>query len=1038
MNQDLIKLAECLAATLKDDNTIRKAAEEELSKLSQSTQEYLGALLQLISLTHPDITPQIKNSAAINLKKLVKETCDSASITKEQRLYFAVNIFSVLVSGSLDSSVRGSLGYALVPIFASQGEVLSAFQPTLISAMSSGTLSFLGSIKTIKSIYSGFVYNSILYPFFKKLLPSLIDIANKTLKSLASSIRDGDQSLAYEHCEILFEWSTCVNSILEYFDISSKQSLAEIKNIVELSEVFKDIIGVVIPEQSMTAPSIINITANSINIKLNQTKTQIFQCFNLIIQYLIENKKKIVEEESLDKVITSIGLDMPDSPFLNTISEIMPAIASSLGALLFHENFESFLESEYISEYLTELLLILNKLVTDNRFTEYFLNSFQHIIVNICFPLIKSTLSDIETFEESPEEFVALSSDICERQESETVKSTAAQFLEGICSKIDGSLKFLVEIGYEIIDWTITHKDLSSYPNLIHFSNSRILLASEELRIETALISICVVSYAAGKRSDLKKNIENLFRNHLNSLYTNGTGIIKNRLCMLVHYYCEYIFIEDENAFRSLLFIILNCCSPRENPIPSVNAQASETLSFMLQEEEIMIRIYSYIPEIMDSLIQLIPYQNTKSFFEALQEIITTNTSLILPHLSKLVPSLVEKVISQTSIKKTKKNKTSIIVVKCWNIIRALIECKELNSDQVLQLETQFIPLFEYIKAPKEIDFDDDIILFEVSVMRKCQIVTEVGWSIFTQLPFVQDKYDNTFVQLFQILNCYIKYGHSQLSTRPQYLFMISEMCGKCLFAVYKNKINEATNSEAALIYHQMLYTFKGQLNELLPSILAFAILKLTTVVKNDFFKARLLGVILAGFAYDSNQTLSILNTSQTSDGQTYFDYIFSEITKNSNIFKQSYDKKVAISGLSSFFGNPSLTEYLPRVFELMIEILGNSWNLSFRPDLKIDEETSLNSIKETLKDFNSEEMEASLGLTTYLTPLDTFDEYEYFRNLIKSLQQSDLSVLVKHLNKIQLQKLTEIVQSKKVIIGDNPAHTEVRRVLKPRSNKPS
>lgn len=1035
MNQDLIRLATCLSGTLNDDNTLRKAAEEELNQLGKNPQELLPYLLQLISTSHPDLTSQLKNSAAINLKKAVKEMCDSAGTTKDLRVYLANSIFAVLSSALLDSSVRGSLGYALVPVFSGQSEVLTAFLPNLINTMTSGNCTSLGPIKAIKSIYSGFVQNPVLFPFFKKFLPSFIEIAKNAVGNLQRALHEQNNALAYESTEVLFEWATAINSIFEYFDISSKESVGEIKDIVELPQIFAEIINLVIPDPELAGPSILNISANHLNIKLNQAKTQIFQCFNLILQYLIENKKKIAEKEGSDKVITAVGLDMPDSPYLNSLEGLIPTIMSSLKCLCSLPSIDKLLESEYISEFFVELLLIFNKLTADNRYTQYFIHTYQDLIVNITLPLLKSTLSDIETFEDSPEEFVALNSDICERQESETVKSTAAQMLESLCSKIDGALRFLISFTGQVVDWTISKRDIQEYSDLPMFANSVILSTSEELKIETCLLSICIVSFSAGKRRDLAKMIENLLLTHLNSLYMSGTGLIKNRLCMLIHYYCEFIFVEDDTAFHSLLLVVLNCANPQVNSFPSVNVQASETLNYMLQEEDVIVRIYSYIPEIITSLIQLIDCQHNKAFFEALQETITTNMPLIMPHLALLVPKLIGKVLSEMEERKNKnkKNKTSIIIVKCWNIIRAIIEYHNLTTEQILELESQFSPLLEKIKNPKEIDFDDDIILFEVTVMRRCKTVTNIAWSIFAQLPLVQEKYDNTFVQLFQILNCYIFYGSEVLKNNQEGLALISEMCGKCLFAVYKSKINEATNAEAALIYHQMLYTFKGLLNEILPNILAFAILKLTTPVKNDFFRARLIGIILAGFNYDCALTLRILTTSSTSSGETYFEYIFSEITKNASIFQHPYDKKVAVSGLSSFFSNPELSNTFALIFQIMIEILGNTWKsiLPFSPNIKLDEEGALNSIKDSLKDFNSEEMEASLGLTTYLTPLDNFDDYDYFRTLVQSFQRQDLEIFVKSLNKIQVEQLTRILQSKRVSVGENPAHTEVRKIVK-------
>ncbi|OMJ89162.1 hypothetical protein SteCoe_8706 [Stentor coeruleus] len=1039
MNQGLSRLAECLSLTLKEDKSLRKAAEEELQNMSKSPQEYFTGLIELILASHPEISMQLKNSAALNLKKFIKERTD-ADITKEQRLYYALNIFSALISNNMDTMSRGALGYALGPLFSGQNEVLQSFIPTLLTAMNSESYSLLGACKAIKSIFSGFVYNPTLFPFFKKILPMMVGICGKLIGAIQQAVQNNDPRLALEHTDILYEWTCATNSILEYLDISAKENLKEVKDMSELAEAFKAIIYLStngtnfalsrVPYDPSTE-FLISISPNQISIKLNQAKTQVFKALNIIIQYLVENKKKIMEDESSEKVLTAIGIDIPESPFVNVVSELLPWIVLSLQSICAHPECDNLLELEYVSELFVEFLFILTKLCTDNRLIQYFNDSYKNIILNICFPLLKCTLSDIENFKENPEEFVSLSSDICEKQESETVKSTAASLLESICTKIDGSLKYVISTALEIIDFTVTQNTQGIYPNLSEYPDCIILKTSEELRIETSLLAICVVSYIVAKRKDLLNAVEKIFTTFSNTLYTNGTYIIKNRLCMLIHYFAEYVFLEEDDIFKNLLLIVLNCSDPKINESSSVNIQASETLCHMLQEEDILTRIYTYIPEIIFKLIELIDYQNNKAFFEALQEIVTTNATIVLPYLDTLVPSLINKVIKFAQ----KKSKLSIIVVKCWNIIRALVECKSLTDEQALQLELKFVPLFEYIQNPKEIEFDDDIILFEVSVMRKCKVVTEVAWNIFKHLHLVQEKYDNTFVQLFQILNCYIYYGKNVLSGNIAFLHTISEMCGKCLFAIYKSKLNEATNAEGALIFQQLLYTFKGQLNEVLPSILAFAILKLSTPIKNTFFKARLLGIILSGFAYDCANTLAILKTSQTPTGQTYFEYVFQMIMENTKIFKHPYDKKVAISGLCSLFSNPSLSEMFVPVFQAMIEILGQTSkdHYPIKQNITIREDNSLSALKDVFKDFNSEEMEANLALTTFLNPLEDFDEYDYFKNMVKSLQQNDLAIFIRSLNEIQLKRLQEILQSKKVQIGENPANTDIRRIVKPK-----
>ena len=92
--------------------------------------------------------------------------------------------------------------------------------------------------------------------------------------------------------------------------------------------------------------------------------------------------------------------------------------------------------------------------------------------------------------------------------------------------------------------------------------------------------------------------------------------------------------------------------------------------------------------------------------------------------------------------------------------------------------------------------------------------------------------------------------------------------------------------------------------------------------------------------------------------------------------------------------------------------------------------------MKDPLRNFNSEEMEASLGLTQYLSPLDNFDDYDYFRTLVQSFRKQDLATLVQALNRPQMEQLTNILQSKRVAIGGNPENTDVRRTVKAKSRK--
>lgn len=87
---------------------------------------------------------------------------------------------------------------------------------------------------------------------------------------------------------------------------------------------------------------------------------------------------------------------------------------------------------------------------------------------------------------------------------------------------------------------------------------------------------------------------------------------------------------------------------------------------------------------------------------------------------------------------KSTRAKPSVILVKCWNVIRSLVDYADFPIEELTGFEATIAPLLRCIQQPSEIDFDDDIILFEIMIMKKLRTVTDIGWEIVPYLPLVQ------------------------------------------------------------------------------------------------------------------------------------------------------------------------------------------------------------------------------------------------------------------------------------------------------------
>ena len=352
------------------------------------------------------------------------------------------------------------------------------------------------------------------------------------------------------------------------------------------------------------------------------------------------------------------------SPLVNMLSEKLQFLVLSLNAVTLLIDFEEILQLEFVSDIYKEIITLLSELVPDARFFNFFNQNCKAIISNICLPIIKTNANEMEHFIDNPDEFVAYSNDLCEKQRSETYKSSTIQLLLSICEYIDGALTFTWLLCYQMSITGVNNQSLSETCDISQYSSSALIKYSGVNLLECALMNFCVLNSLAYIRNDLIKYLEEFLKSNLKNFYS-AAPLIKNRLCLLIRFYSQSLFYHEENYFFEMIKYIISCCNNNENPLLPVNIQGSEALSFMLQEEEILLRIFNFLPNIFKYLIEIIKFQNNKQFFEVLYEMVDTNISVVLPFIDILIPNLVAKIaeVHRNSFEQKKKDK--IIIDKC-------------------------------------------------------------------------------------------------------------------------------------------------------------------------------------------------------------------------------------------------------------------------------------------------------------------------------------------------------------------------------------
>lgn len=72
----------------------------------------------------------------------------------------------------------------------------------------------------------------------------------------------------------------------------------------------------------------------------------------------------------------------------------------------------------------------------------------------------------------------------------------------------------------------------------------------------------CIVAYLLNKRVDLKIKFEEVILKHIQLINQIESGLVLNRICMMLYFSGEFLFLDDEDTFKTLLFVLFKCINP--------------------------------------------------------------------------------------------------------------------------------------------------------------------------------------------------------------------------------------------------------------------------------------------------------------------------------------------------------------------------------------------------------------------------------------------------------------------------------------------
>jgi hypothetical protein len=226
-------------------------------------------------------------------------------------------------------------------------------------------------------------------------------------------------------------------------------------------------------------------------------------------------------------------------------------------------------------------------------------------------------------------------------------------------------------------------------------------------------------------------------------------------MSLLLGYYADMLFKKDNTKFITAMnFLIESLSFTGEQKV--IALQSADTLNTIISDNDLIPRLEPEIPNLL--------------------MILNKCTKTIQIQLYPFMESLVLRVISELKICHEKGEKNNIMINKCWNIIRQVVEFDSFIPQFYNNIEGTLKPLFEYILNPENIEFEDDIVLVMKTFIKKTKNVSPTLWAIYPHLIKVFEKNKRSFGNLLDALNQFLLHGRNELINDKSKLVMLVQM----------------------------------------------------------------------------------------------------------------------------------------------------------------------------------------------------------------------------------------------------------------------
>ena len=201
----------------------------------------------------------------------------------------------------------------------------------------------------------------------------------------------------------------------------------------------------------------------------------------------------------------------------------------------------------------------------DKKFSSVFIDQMKQIVIKICFNLIKFTRDEAQKMKDDPQEYINFTLDCCDKQQSMVPKTQACKLIESMCDNVDGAVTFITNLSISAINLAMRGTASDDIDQSIYEWQNEPFFQSEKVLItDTCLIVFTVMSYILPQRKDLVGRFQKMITDNVQGFlekkphnlpemddFENAkTVILLNRFSLLLGYYADILFMNDQTAFQ--------------------------------------------------------------------------------------------------------------------------------------------------------------------------------------------------------------------------------------------------------------------------------------------------------------------------------------------------------------------------------------------------------------------------------------------------------------------------------------------------------